>query len=286
MAANSKELGYPLEQSEEEMRRLTLQADVLHTEATRWLFHQAGLKAGMRVLDVGCGAGDVSLLAAEMVGRGGAVVGIDSSPRALETARGRVQRAGLSNCSFVEGDLRNVSLEGDFDALVGRSVLMYLPDPAATLRSVLASVRPGGVVAFREVLASERFLETFPRCDLIDRFNSWYEEYGLRALEAMGMDGSAASRLHQIFQDAGLPAPHQLMHAPIGAEPDWPGWQYLGLHVQMFATHAARFGVPLPPELDPTTFVDRVRIEVLKNRGVLRLQRCIQAWALKPSPGG
>jgi ubiquinone/menaquinone biosynthesis C-methylase UbiE len=80
---------------------------VLNTHPTRWLFQHAGLGAGMHVLDVGCGAGDVSLLAAEFVGPTGTVVGIDSSRRAVDTARLRANRAGLPNVSFIEGDLHN-----------------------------------------------------------------------------------------------------------------------------------------------------------------------------------
>jgi ubiquinone/menaquinone biosynthesis C-methylase UbiE len=75
VAGNSKQLGYPLKQSDEEMRRLTLQVDVLHTGRDALALSAGRPQAGMRVLDVGCGAGDVSLLAAEMAGRDGAVVG-------------------------------------------------------------------------------------------------------------------------------------------------------------------------------------------------------------------
>ncbi|HEY8686983.1 MAG TPA: class I SAM-dependent methyltransferase [Chloroflexota bacterium] len=70
----------------------------------------------MRVLDAGCGPGDVALLAAGMVGPRGDVVGVDNSPTALETARVRVARAGLTNVSFVEGDLRSIEIEDEFDA--------------------------------------------------------------------------------------------------------------------------------------------------------------------------
>lgn len=87
------------------MRRLAAQANVLHTQPTRSLFQEASLSAGMRVLDVGCGAGDVSFLAAEFVGPSGTVLGIDSSSRALDTARLRADRAGLGNVAFLEADL-------------------------------------------------------------------------------------------------------------------------------------------------------------------------------------
>src|SRR4030095_1044510 len=106
-AADGQKSAYSIEQSEAEMQRLALQAEVLEAQPTRWLFEQAGLTGGMHVLDVGCGTGDVSFLAAQMVGPKGAVVGVDNSPRALEIARFRAARAGLTNVSFFEADVQN-----------------------------------------------------------------------------------------------------------------------------------------------------------------------------------
>jgi predicted RNA methylase len=65
-----------------------------------------GLEPGMRVLEVGSGAGDVALLAAELVGPEGEVVGVEVDGAALKVARGRAQSLGLRNVSFVQGDAR------------------------------------------------------------------------------------------------------------------------------------------------------------------------------------
>ena len=187
--------------------QLTIQAEVLHNQPTRWLFEQAGLAPSMRLLHIGCGAGDVSFIAAEFLGPKGAVVGLDSSPVALATAQARAAHLALTNITFVAGDLsKNIAFDppaigGPFDALVGRAVLMYLPDPAATLRGFLPLIRLGGVVAFREVLVGEPFLEAVPTCPLIDEFNTWYKEQGLTALAAMGFAAQTGLRLHQVFQD-------------------------------------------------------------------------------------
>src|SRR5438874_917206 len=223
-AEEESQARYPLAQSEEEMRRLAVQADVLHTQPTHWLFQQAGLSAGMRALDVGCGAGDATFLAAEFVGPSGVVLGIDSSARAVDIARLRASRAGMSNVAFTEADLQAYVSPDLFDALVGRSVLMYLPDPAAALRSLLRSVRAGGLVAFREILIGEPFLEATPRSELVDLFNAWYLADAVPTLEALGMDGKMGFHLQQVFRDAGLPVPQMWLHAPIGSEPSWPGW--------------------------------------------------------------
>ena len=69
-------------------------------DLTERLFRTAGLQPGMRVLEVGCGVGDVSLLAARIVGPGGSVLGVDRAADSIETARGRAREAGLENVAF------------------------------------------------------------------------------------------------------------------------------------------------------------------------------------------
>src|SRR5215470_7709263 len=90
---------------------------------TRSMLVEAGLTTGMRVLDIGCGPGDVSLIAAELVGETGRVLGIDASSDMLEVAESRVRAAGLTHVSFLTADLRTLSLEQSFDALIGRFIL-------------------------------------------------------------------------------------------------------------------------------------------------------------------
>ncbi|WP_372453428.1 methyltransferase domain-containing protein [Streptomyces iranensis] len=74
-----------------ETERLQLQARILAPHSA-YLFRLAGITSGMRVLDVGCGAGDVSMLLAESVGPNGAVIGVDMNPTILESARARHRR--------------------------------------------------------------------------------------------------------------------------------------------------------------------------------------------------
>ena len=147
---------YLLGHSAQEQRRLAEQGLMLQPITER-LFRDAGLRRGMRVLDVGCGVGDVSCLAAEIVGSHGAVVGVDFAGAVLSTARSRAASRGLTWARFIEADITQVSLTDlgsqRFDAVVGRLVLMYQTDPAAVLRRLSAMVRPGGVVAFLEGIA-------------------------------------------------------------------------------------------------------------------------------------
>ncbi len=92
--------GLHLGKSDAETQRLILQAALLRPITER-LLREAGIVPGMRILDLGCGAGDVSLLAGERVGPSGAIVGIDRDAAILAVAKARVEaRNDLPQISF------------------------------------------------------------------------------------------------------------------------------------------------------------------------------------------
>jgi SAM-dependent methyltransferase len=140
---------YALGSTEAEHGRLIRQAAwlTIHTER---LFREAGIGPGQRVLDLGSGVGDVSLIAARLVGPSGQVVGIERDPRSIVRATTRMAEAGLRNVSFTQSDAAQIPRDKPFDAAVGRYILMFLPDPGAVLRSLSQLVRSGGVLAFQE----------------------------------------------------------------------------------------------------------------------------------------
>src|SRR5882672_3069775 len=101
---------YVLGHSPRELERLGTQARLIDP-MTRRFFLEAGIRPGMRVLDVGSGAGHVAFLTAELVGGAGEVVGVDRAPAALATARARVEAYSLRNVSFLEGDPTAMSFD-------------------------------------------------------------------------------------------------------------------------------------------------------------------------------
>lgn len=141
--------GYVLGHAEAELNRLATQA-VLIDPITRRFFRAAGIAEGMRVLDVGSGAGHTAMLLAEIVGPSGEVVGVDRAAVAVQTAERRVAAAGLANVSFRHGDPSQMRLDGGFDAVAGRYVLMFVPAAADMLRDLLRHLRPGGRIVFHE----------------------------------------------------------------------------------------------------------------------------------------
>jgi ubiquinone/menaquinone biosynthesis C-methylase UbiE len=100
----------------------------------------------MRVLDLGCGSGDASLLIAKMVGSSGPVVGVDGSAEAIDQAEKRATIAGYCYWArFVRADPDTFVPHERFDAVVVRLILLQQGEPA-TFRRLSACVRPDGVI--------------------------------------------------------------------------------------------------------------------------------------------
>jgi SAM-dependent methyltransferase len=187
---------YALENSAAEQVRLARQAALLRPITER-LFRAAGIGPGMAVLDVGCGFGDVSLLAAELVSKRGRVVGFDRDARQVSAASARVGESGPA--SFVQATIDDPP-EGEFDAIVGRLVLMYQSDIDAAVSSLIRRLRPGGVVAFVEInlRPDGSQLIYWPPSPLEERVRSWRRQGFGPAQYLVGL------RLPAIFRRAGL----------------------------------------------------------------------------------
>ena len=140
---------YAMGHTDRERRRLSLQARNLNP-LTQDFFVRAGIRPGMRVLDLGCGVGEVSLVAARLVGPGGSVTGIDMDASALEIARENAETADLTQAAFVHSDLLSFTGAPPFDAVVGRLILIHTPDPADVVRHAVSLLAPGGIVALQE----------------------------------------------------------------------------------------------------------------------------------------
>src|SRR6266699_5009004 len=148
--AGSSTSEYALGYTNAEHERLIRQAERI-APITERLFRSASIGPGQRVLDLGSGVGDVAMLAAKLVGPSGEVVGVERDPGSIARARARVAEAGRRNMTFTQSDVSQIPSSEPFDAVVGRFILMFLPDPLAVLRSLTPLVRPGGVVAFHEL---------------------------------------------------------------------------------------------------------------------------------------
>ena len=263
----------PLDGSLTERVRLIDQGgELVFTPLTRRLFVEAGLRRGMRVLDVGCGAGDVAFLAAELVGAEGEVVGVDRDAWALATARDRATIADLANVSFVEGDFREVDLPGSFDALVGRFILMSQSDPAAAIRALRPRLRPGAIVAFQELDLHD--LVAVPPQPLVTQVLDWWHA----TLVHIGVEQRMGPKLYATFRAAGLPAPAMIAEALIGDGAESPVPTILADVIRAILPDAERFGVVTRAEVDVETLADRLRAEVVAGGGCIASPLLVGAW--------
>ncbi|HLI07832.1 MAG TPA: methyltransferase domain-containing protein [Ktedonobacteraceae bacterium] len=263
---------YVMAFSTEEVRRLQTMAELLAPTTTQ-LLEKAGIRADMKVLDVGSGAGDVALLAADLVGPTGTVVGIESNPAMLDIAQARVQDAGLTTVSFVEGDLTHIQLDIAFDAIVGRLILQHLSDPVAALRHLVRHLRPGGIVAFQEIdIPSGE--NSAPLVPLYEQMFSWARE-GLRSV---GVDSRFGLQLYRVFLDAGLPAPQLHGDAFVGAGPDWGWYDVIAETIRSLLPVIIRYGIATAEEIGIDTLAERCREAMDRQRSVAIGPSYISAW--------
>lgn len=109
----------------------------------------AGLRPGMRVLDVASGMGEPSLRAAQRVGPSGFVLGTDLVDGMLEVAREKARAQGLANLELRAGDAETLELpERSFDVATVRWALMYMPRPERALERIGQALRPSGLLVF------------------------------------------------------------------------------------------------------------------------------------------
>ncbi|HKA35669.1 MAG TPA: class I SAM-dependent methyltransferase [Thermoanaerobaculia bacterium] len=264
---------YILGHSERELERLNQQARFIDPITRRFLL-SAGLLHGMRVLDVGSGAGDVAFLAAELVGAAGEVVGTDRSPDALATARRRAETRSLPNVEFREGDPAEIAFDRPFDAVIGRYVLMFQPDPAAMIRSLVARARRGGLIFFHE--PDFDGVRSFPPAPTYDRCCRWNSE----TLRLSGADVRMGARLFSTFIGAGLPPPSLQLETLIAGPADKT--DPLDLFADLAETLAGamdRFGVATPEEVGLETLRERMIAEAAAAGSVIQGRFEIAAWS-------
>ncbi len=256
---------------DEELVRLEAQATAM-AAATRMIFAHAGIRPGMRVLDLGCGAGDVSFVVADMVGPGGSVVGVDRSRGALDRARVRAGQRGLGRVRFVEGDLHEPAADGPFDAIVERLALMWAPDPAGLLRQQATVLRPGGLVVPIEVDVST--IRWLPDTGFTAQIRSWLvESFAKAGIATLG------PQLRAVVQEAGLRPLGTIGIQPHFGPDDPVGIAAVVENMRVAAPIIVSTGVATAEEIGMETFEQRLRAEQKEHQATAAMPMLLSTWA-------
>jgi SAM-dependent methyltransferase len=270
---NRSDPQYVLGHSEAELNRLAAQASLL-AEHTALLFRRGGIAPGMTILDIGSGAGDVSFLAADIVGPAGRVVGIDRSPEAVELASVRARQAGRGNVEFRVADAMNLDLEDRFDAIVGRVVLMYMADPVSVLSGLRKVLRPDSRVVLQE--GDLYAISSAPECSLVNQARQWL----LSAFDHSGATTNMGSRLAQTLYRAGF--------EPEGCSVSQPA--YVGRELEAgleWFTNVLRHVIPTldaqglvaADTIQIDTLVQRMAAEAREKQAIVYAPRLVGIWA-------
>lgn len=267
----NRDTSYVLGHSERELARLERQAGFF-ADMTRDILVRAGLRPGMRVLDVGCGVGDVTSIAADLVGGTGEVVGIDISAEALDIAQARMRGSGRTHTRFFAAPVETFGGLEAFDAIIGRFILVHMPDPAAVLRGLAGRARGGAVLAFIEMdMSTAAALPPLPLLEAnIGRIIELYRRVGRQ------MDMGA--HLFAAYRAAGLD-PQMAGFTRIASGAEQAGFEFVTESVRSLMPFMAKLGIATPEEIDIDSLRERLIAEAGAGEHCIFYPRLVGAWA-------
>jgi ubiquinone/menaquinone biosynthesis C-methylase UbiE len=230
----------------------------LRDEFTQRLLMDGGIEKGMRVLDVGCGSGDVSIMASELVGGGGEVVGFDISENAVTMARNAVHEKHISAVKFIQADIAGLPDDiGTFDAVIGRRVLMYQSDAAQSIHRLLPYLTSKGKMIFQE---SDCVLSSFhtDSMPLHAKVQAWVWD----TVAKEGGSVHIGRQLYSLMKNAKLKI--LLLRAEAILHTFESGSDF-GWAAKMMAPRMIARGVVTAEEMDVNTLEDRLQLELSES---------------------
>ena len=178
----------------------------IHDGDTRELLKRAGLAAGQRFVEFGCGLGYVSRWAA---GLGAHATGIDLNENQVEVAQKMADEAGLKTAHFQVANIYEHGLEpGSLDMTHCRWLMVHLSRTVDAMRSIYAALKPGGVMVCEEADVSALYAEPHSQAYLE------FVELGLNAGKRRGVDYTGGKRAHLWAREAGFEIVHVSAYQP------------------------------------------------------------------------
>ena len=277
MKANavSQTSNYAMGFTNRERERLSRQGAIMR-EPTAATFRAAGIGQGIHVLDLG-GVGDVAMLAADLVGPTGSVLGLDRDAESIAWSTRRVTEAGYTNVRFQACEFDEFTDARQFDALVGRFILMYLPDPVAILQRLAAQLRSGAVIAFFEPDYAVLSVN-FPEVPLFHQCEQWF----VAALRASGASVNIGMKLYQIYRAAGyVKAGNIVSHlSGCGFQPGLA--TFYSETIRSVLPKIVQHNIASSDEVDIDTLADRLEAAFRAADPQWVGVRYVGAWANKP----
>ncbi len=266
IAARQEKHGYFMGHTENELKRLERQGNYL-AELTRDLLVRAGVRTGSRVLDFGSGSGDTALLAAELVGPTGEVIGFDRAPAAVETANARAIARGFTHVRIAccdESNLEALANGRPFDVAIGRLVLMHQKEPVAILRKLISVVRPGGFIAFHELDLSAAHWAS-PHLPLLEKTWGWMGAVASHG----GLPVDMCRHLLHAFRAVGLKNVSIREEGKIEGGAEAGAYEYLAETARSLLPALERFGLGRAAEVEIDTLAARLRDEAVSADAAL-----------------
>jgi len=257
---------YAIAGGKEGKERLDLLSDAMRA-TTLELLKNAGLKAGDRCLDAGCGGGHVALDMARIVGPTGHVTGIDFDPHVLELARADATEAKADNVDFARADASSYE-GGTFSFVHARYLLSHVREPDRVFARLKALLAPGGRIAVEDIDMSGSFCH--PPEPAQDQFQALYTE----AVRRGGADANLGRRLPAIALGAGLGDPRWRVLQPVYAT--GPHKRMTAVTMQMIGGSLLRYGLATEAEIDG--LVSRLNAFADDPATLAALPRIVQVW--------
>ncbi|ODU00570.1 MAG: hypothetical protein ABS79_03090 [Planctomycetes bacterium SCN 63-9] len=233
---------YMLQTGEADVERLRIIDAAYGASTDAWL-QASGLREGSRVVEFGCGSGNITARLAEKVGPGGEVVGVDVSPLQIEQAERHVRSLGLSNVSFHLADAASPGLPAEsFDLAYCRLVLMHMTNPLDAIETMRDLVRPGGVVSCEEMDLSRWVCD--PPSEAADRCFALKLALG----ERRGAHFRIGPTLPRLFREAGFAEVQVGSAFALSTRDRFK--RSNGLSLRSFGASMIEYGLVEPGELD------------------------------------
>jgi len=260
---------YVLAVGEAAARRLRVLDEVFGPHS-RELLRRAGLTQGMRVADIGCGSGLVSLWIAAQLGAGGSVTGVDMSGEQLRVAEKNAGAAGLTNVSFQEASAYETKLpRGQFDLVYSRFLMCHLTDPAKALSEMRTLLRPDGILVCEDHDDGGIFSE--PQTGAYERLVEISESVN----RIRGLDSYIGLKLPRLVREAGFGRPEVVVKQI--AELRGPHKLFWEITLREAAPAILAAGVATQEELD--TVCGEIRAIAEDEATLVMLARVTQVWA-------